>query len=222
MQPKRNLQKSLLASALLLSISNASIAGSNPYTVSAQAIADVSIIEVTPLSFGNRVDGNAGSTCTLLSLEPGDTDVNADLDFGAAGAGLTASSEGANWNAISGNCKTGGEASGVYEVAGEPGSTFSITLAAVDAGDFTFTPDYGCYVIWDDDFAVPATGTDSCGYLSSGTVAGVEIPATNADVEGDLNPGKARFSIGGTLTVVNDLTPNTGYNPTFDIVVAYD
>jgi len=222
MQPILRNKKTLVAAALLMSMSNASMAGSNPFTISAQAIADVKISEITPLSFGTKVDGNAGSTCTLLSLEPADDDVNADIDSdGVAADTIGTGNAGSNWDAISGNCKTGGEASGVYEVAGEQGMTFNITLAAVVDTDFTFTPDYGCYVIWGDDTGTTA-GDDSCGYLSTGTVSGIEINATGADTDADVNPGLSRFTVGGVLSITNDLTPNTSYNPTFDIIVAYD
>jgi hypothetical protein len=214
MQPKLNSKKSLVATALLLGMSNASVAEVANLNATASSIAQVAITQTTAMSFGTGVSPAAGSVCNLQATEPAATTVDANNTLDAN-----------FFDIVTGDCiDTTGVRSGVYQITGEPGLSYSISFTSgtgVD-GDYTFQPNFGCYV----DFDGVDNDTDTCSFLPSAGATGVTLP-TATDAANAANPGltagTAFITVGGRLTNgPTGLNPSQAYSVDFDIVVAYE
>jgi hypothetical protein len=229
MQPKLNTKKTLVAAALLSSLSNA-WAATEQYTVSASAIADVTISEDASLNFGEGVRVEVGQTCGLLATTPAEATIQADLD----GDGLATNTAGTNFDEIDATTDcidTGTVQSGVYTITGEANMPVQIVLAQLVETDYTFDPGNGCVVAYDNLGAHTGTAADdadTCYTLGIGTTTGIKTgdAVTTVDTNfgadvGAVN-GELVFTLGGTITAVNELSPDTTYNGTFDIVVTYE
>jgi hypothetical protein len=230
MQPKLNTKRTLVAAALLSSLSNA-WAATEQYTISASAIADVAISQDASLNFGTGVRVEAGQTCTLLATTPAETVIQADLD----GDGAATNTAGTNFDALDAgsDCVSSGTiSSGVYTITGEANMPVSIQLSVLTETDYTFTPGSGCVVAYDNlgdtTAGTNADDADTCYTLGVGTTTGIKTGDATTTVDTDYNAdvgavnGELVFTLGGTITAVNELSPDTLYTGTFDIVVTYE
>jgi hypothetical protein len=185
------------ATTLLLATSaNAAVFNAS---ASFRTIADISITENAALSFGTSISGKAGTTCTVLS------EVTAD----GAGTPPTSVDALAFPGDISGDGCVGttDAVNGDYTFTGAADSTVTVLMATVTDTDFSFAPS-GQYN--DQDAATDATVT----YFSDApfNVSLLGTSGTNGD---------GRLSVGGTLTIINDLTASTSYAIAYDISVVY-
>lgn len=227
MQPSLKNKKTLLAAALLMSMSNVSMAANEAFTITAQAIPDVSINFVQNLSFGTAVYVTSGGSCTLDALVPSEALIQADTQ----GTDDTISAAaGGNFGGVSGTgCvdgTTNNSQAGMYKIGGDPGALVALTLAPLVETAFTYTPSLGCYVLYDDDNVAGADAAgDPCNFLTVGTTNNLVIgDATTFDDHGEVD-GELVFSIGGTIDITNaatDLTAGQLYTGLFDIVVVYE
>lgn len=222
MQPLLTNKKTLIAAALMMSMSNASIAATQPFTVTAQAIPDVEIGFIQNLTFGTAVFITTGGNCSLDALAPSEAVIQSDTN----GDADAIDDAGANFGGISGSgCVDGtdnGSTAGVYEITGDPGASVSLTLAPLVETAFTYTPGQGCYVLYDGLATASDASGDPCIFLSTGVTNNIVI-GDSAD-EGVVS-GKVRFSLGGTLEITNagvDLVAGQAYPGSFDIVVVYE
>jgi hypothetical protein len=165
-------------------------------SASFRTIADISITEAASLSFGTSVSGKAGTTCTLTSV----------ITAGAAAA-LT------NVDAFAFPADVGGDGcngttdavNGDYLFTGAAGTTVTVLMATVTDTDFTFAP-AGQY-------------NDQAAALADVSTTYFSDAAFNVVLNGAAGTG--RLSVGGTLSIINDLTASTSYSVAYDVSVVY-
>lgn len=236
MQPNLNIKKSLLATALLLGISNASHAATGTYTVTAGTIQDVQIAQATgnTFTFGTGMYTTTGGTCSMDASNVAEAFLNVDLDGadGDSGGGFANLAAFQALNLTSGG--TGGcidkdeESYGLFVVTGEPDSFVTLTVSSASSTEFDFVPGNGCVPFYDGNL-----GGDVCAALTANTpITNLRIPgatessaAEAAGVGVQSVSGELQFTVGGTVTVTNggtDLTGGTAYSVTFPITVLYE
>lgn len=222
MQPILNSKKTLIASALALGVTNV-YAGTATFTITASTIPDVTIAEITPLTFGTAMRTTTGGSCTLDASLPAEATLNFDTD-----GDTTSDTAGAGYGELTGTgCINGGgngSQAGVYAITGSGGSTVAITLAPVVETAFTFTPGSGCVPSYDG-----ATTADPCIALNNGTTSNLLIPSSTTEGAATAPDtsvvDELSFSLGGTIAITNggvDLDANTAYSANFDITVVYE
>lgn len=236
MQPKLKINKTLVAAALLMGMSNASMAATDTYTASASTISQVQIEQLTAMSFGSAVPAAANTTCGLLALVPGEEDIPYDEATGTDDTydATEATQDATQWAALTADCSSldqGDAVPGIYKISGESGAVYDIVLTAGagdSSADFTFTPGFGCVV----DYATDTNNTadsEVCQFLGNTGVTSVQLMDANdatayAAFTGDtVEAGNSYIALGGTITVGSTgLTAGTAYTATFDITVAYE
>jgi hypothetical protein len=227
MQPLLTNKKTLLAAALMMSMSNASIAKTEPFTVTAQAIPDVDINLVQNVTFGTAIYTTTGGNCSLDGLVPSEAAIQSDTD----GDNATTTAAGGNFGGVSGTgcvtSTTNGSRAGIYEITGDAGALVSLTLSPLVETAFTYTPGLGCYVLYDDADFTNDADSDPCIFLSTGVTSNIVLGDTNGGSNPDPGEvdGAVRFSIGGVLNITNggvDLVAGQAYPGSFDIVVVYE
>jgi hypothetical protein len=213
MQPNKT-KISLIIGAMYLGVSGASYAASEPFIITATTIADVLITEDTPLDFGANVFVTTG-TCSMDASDPGE----ALLQVGSA-----ADTVAVGYGDLSGDaCIVGNTGTpGVYTVSGASGTEVNITLGGITTADFTFTPDSSAY---SDYTGVDDATADAIGALSDVTTTTDFLAADDEDdlaIVSNAVGGELVFTLGGTLTILQELTPETTYNAeTFTVSVTY-
>lgn len=211
MQPNKT-KISLILGALYLGVSGTSMAASEPFIITATTIEDVEIEETTPLSFGANIFITTGS-CTMDAAAPATVDLQ--IGKGADDAAV-------NYGLLSGDaCIAGATGTpGVYTVSGSAGSVVNITLGGITTADFTYVPDSSAYSSYDG-----TTGADSMGALSASATTTDTLAAADEDSAATTSHavgGELVFTLGGTLTILQDLTPETVYDTeTFLVTVTY-
>ena len=170
---------------------NAAVFNAN---ASFRTIADITITESAAFSFGTYISGKAGTTCTLLSEI---------TDAGAAPATVDAFAYPADVTG-DGCVGTDDASNGDYLLTGASSATVTILMATATETDFTFAP-AGQY---NDQHAATSVSTT---YFSDAPF-NVSLAVTT---------GLGRLSVGGTLTILNDLTASTSYAAAYDISVIY-
>jgi hypothetical protein len=210
MQPNKT-KISLIIGAMYLGVSGASMAASESFNITAETIADVVITEDTALDFGANIFTTAGD-CTMDASAPADvtmqvtraTPVVVDTDTHGALSGTS--------------CVTGAIATpGVYTVSGSGGSTVNITLGGITTAEFTFVPDSNAVSTYEGTAAL-----DDIGTLSTSTSTAVVLADTNDGGGATTTADELVFVLGGTLTILTDLTSETVYDAeTFTVNVIY-
>jgi len=114
-------KRTSMALALTLTLLSSAHAAVFNATGSFRTVADVTITEVTALSFGTAITGKGGTICTLTATAAG----------GSADATTTIASTG---------CAVGGGASGEYTLAGENNAVVNILVNEVLDTDYNFSP----------------------------------------------------------------------------------
>jgi len=211
----KTLAKPLLIGAMALTAVNTTNAATGTFAVGFTTVADVTIIEVQPLTFGTTMFITNGGTCVLDAATPLAATMQSDA---------TTALTGANFGNVSGSgCVTtaagvSGNQGGYYRLTGLSGADVKITINPATNADFTFTPNSGC--INDHDGASAAADSDSCLVFASG----VQITATLANAtETGLNQTDTQLmmAVGGTITINQALTSATVYTQNFTIVATY-
>lgn len=213
MQPNKT-KLALQIGAVILGAACASNVYADTFNLTVNTISDVSIDQVTPMSFGTSILTDGLVTCTLRGELPAPATVFSDGTW-AAGAGTDAPGALNGAGCISGN--TG--VPGVYTITGEPTLSVNITLnSEAQTDNFTFTPDSGCAVSYNND-ASTAVGDDLCVALTPGSAQAVNLPGA---VDGLATAGIGYFTVGGTIgTLAGGLTSDTPYTATFLVNVIY-
>jgi hypothetical protein len=231
MQPNKT-KLALQIGAVVLGALCASNSYADTFQAAITTIDDVEITERVELSFGSNMYTTAG-TCTILAAadsvalqQPGGVLMNYMNNAGT----LT---QGTNYGDLSGtSCVTGdaeGATAGVWDISGVQAGTVSILFSQVDQSDptlFEFSPDTGCYVNFNGDTTDDA---DSCDAFTVGNVITGAILAATAEDDasgagtgsGASVAGELSFTVGGTVTVLDDLVAETGYDLAFQIDVTY-
>ncbi|NVK23967.1 MAG: hypothetical protein HWE10_03480 [Gammaproteobacteria bacterium] len=207
MQPKFEMKKTLLASALILGLGNAFHASSETFNVSAGAIADVSVDPVagfTELNFGTGIKGQAiGSTCTMQAKSVVlDSTLLLDQNWDGTDDGDD------NW-AIGGTaCEAADSSDGIsaymLEIDGADTATVQVSIPNLVETGYTWVPGAeSCVTVFsgasDDD-------TDECtDFDGLNTISGVKMAVAdeNNDAADEYTAiaGKARLLLGGQLTI---------------------
>jgi hypothetical protein len=161
-------------------------------SASFRTIADISITEASALSFGTALTGKAGTLCNLTSIiTAAANNTTVDVIGAASGSGCS-STDGVN---------------GGYNLSGANSSTITLLLATVTdaSGDFSFAP-AGQY----NDLNAGVGADLSTAYFPDSPL-NVTLSAT----------GTGLLSVGGDLTIINELTSSTSYSVAYDISVIY-
>jgi hypothetical protein len=221
MQPSKN-KIALVTGALILGASSAANAVNESFNITATALPDVAITTVTPMNFNTSIFIDAGGTCLMNASVPGDVAANG-MQY--SNDGTTSS---ANYGDLSGDgCvnNTNGDATpGVYRIRGLEGAEVKVTISnSALGGDVTFSPNSGCIVTYGGSTAIDTCASFVPGSLTTKNLAGsVEdnsaavIAGGDASVAGDL-----LFTVGGTLSIINELVPNFAGTIAFDVQVTY-
>jgi len=226
------LKKKQLVQKVGLAIFGATLAlsaSADTFTASVTTIDDVSITPVQDLDFGSTIKTTVG-VCSMNALLPG----GILMEYQDVDGGAEDSLYGATTNTAGAACidALGSDTSvtpGVWRISGASGTGVNLLISQIAqaSADYTFNPDGGCYVKFDN--AKAAGDSDSCVTLIPGTV----VPKTVAklsngdeahtdDVEGIASiAGDLLFTVGGTITIVNALTAETDYPLTFQVDVTY-
>jgi hypothetical protein len=218
MQPSKN-KIALLTGALILGASSAANAVTEPFNITAKALPDVAITTVTPLNFNTSIFIDAGGTCLMNATFPGDLDTALMQYDGAVDAA-------ANYGDLTGdgcvNSATGSGTPGVYRVAGLEGSAIKITISnSATGGDVEFSPNSGCIVTYEG-----GALADTCDSFVPGVLANKKLAAGTEDVgtggtAGTSVSGQMMFTVGGTLSVINELAPNFADTIAYNVEVVY-
>ncbi|MDU0112956.1 hypothetical protein RT723_08095 [Psychrosphaera aquimarina] len=245
MQPKFKMKKTLVASALILGLGNAFVASADTYTITAQAVSDVTITQHaslgdSSLSFGDKIklNPNNNDTCILVAatnafetdllvnIDGNDTSDAADLVI-PAGTPLTDGAAAAHVPGEIADDSTGclGDAATgttvgshmVLEVDGVAGATVSVDIPDVVGTGWTYTAgDQTCVVDFDGTAAV-----DVCRDFDGVTsITGVGLSVGAGDTGGSVledNTGQTHILLGGVL--VFDGTPITAGAVSDSVVV---
>jgi hypothetical protein len=220
MQPSKN-KIALLTGALILGASSAANAVTEPFNITAKALPDVVITTVTPLNFNTSIFITAGGSCLMNATTPGDAST-ALMQYD--GATIAA----ANYGALTGDGCVNGIAGtgtpGVYRVAGLEGSAIKITINnSATGGDVEFSPNSGCIVTYEG-----GTVADTCDSFVPGVLANKKLALANANESpvtgsgvGLTTAGQMMFTVGGTLSVINELAPNFASTIAYNVEVVY-
>jgi hypothetical protein len=242
MQPILRNKKSLVAAALLMGMSNASMAATGTYTVTAGTIQDVIVEQVTgnTFTFGTGIYTTTGGTCSMDASVPNEALVNVDFN-GLDGAAVAAL--GANFtdettfrvadltSSATGGCIDKDEESyGLFVITGEPDAFVTLTIGSASSTEFDFTPGNGCVPFYDGTGAAADSG-DVCAAVNADVpITNLRIPDTgevNSTAESAFTEesGKLYFTVGGTIEITNggvDLTGGQAYSVDFPITVLYE
>lgn len=212
MQPNKT-KIALVIGALLLGASGASNAVQGSFDITIATIADLSVTEIQPLSFGSSVFTTGSAVCNIAGNDPLFSDVLAEDNTVIDGATSYLATDAT----LTGSGCAGSGRVGIYEVvtAGLADS-ISVTVNAVSNADFTFNPNSNCLPNY-----APGTALNACLIMAPG------VPNTGAQT-GSTTPGEGsidktlRFTVGGSLTTaVGGLAPATPYSDVFSIDVIY-
>jgi hypothetical protein len=218
MQPSKN-KIALLTGALILGASSAANAVTEPFNITAKALPDVAITTVTPLNYNTSIFIDAGGTCLMNASTPGDL-ATALMQYDGAVDGE------ANYGDLTGdgcvNSAAGAGTPGVYRVAGLEGSAIKITISnSATGGDVEFSPNSGCIVTYEG-----GALADTCDAFVPGVLANKKLAAGTEDVgtggtAGTSVSGQMMFTVGGTLSVINELAPNFADTIAYNVEVVY-
>jgi len=208
----RSLAKPLLFNAFVLATMTSSHAATGTFSVGFTTVADVTIIEVQPLTFGTTMFITNGGTCVLNAATPLAATMQSDA---------TTALTGANFGDVAGSgcvdtaAGVSGNQGGYYRLTGLSGADVKITINPATNADFTYTPDSGCV---NDHDGTAAADSDSCLVFASG----VQLTGTlaNATETGGVDT-QLMIAVGGTITINQALTPATVYTQNFTIDVIY-
>jgi hypothetical protein len=209
MQPNKT-KLALQIGAVVLGAACASNATADTFNLTVNTLADVTLQEVTPMTFGTSIKSDADGVCTMNAASPLLTDLNSD---GTAAA--------TNYGTLSGTgCVTGAPAGvpGVYTITGEPALEVNITVSdEVQIGNFTFSATNGCAIDYDQ-----STGDgDPCTPLVVGTPLPIDLPG-GLDANATGFYGIGYFTLGGTITVgTGGLPSDSLQTATFLVDVVY-
>jgi len=208
----RTIAKPLLFNVLVLTAMTSANAATGTFAVAFNTVADVSIIEVQPLSFGANMFITSGGVCTLNAATPLASTMQSDEST------LT----GNNYGDITGSgCVTtlagiNGNQGGYYRLTGVSGIAVKVTVNPATNADFGFVP-AGCINNHD---GTATANSDSCDIFASG----VQLSATLANSTEGGGSGvdtQLMLAVGGEITINQELTPGTAYTQNFTIDVTY-
>lgn len=200
----RNVLKKCLLSAALVFTPLTTTAVTTSFTLAFTTVQDLQIVENNPLTFGvANVFGKAATTCTLSTAVTAGSSastgviVNSDIEdsLNSGDGGCIAIAAG-----------TANNLSGVYEITGVAGQTANITVSSITGGtDFDFQP--SGFIVQNDstvDFSAPVS-------IIADNPVSITIGDGNSVV----------VVVGGVISILQDLTPNTPYSGSFDITATY-
>lgn len=212
---------SVVATAIL---STSSFAAQENLTGSFTTIVAVAInptateLEINGLQIGVNdtctLDAGDNSTATTylgdltMRLENPNTGPN------AAGTAVNTTTTGSSGCVLS---TSAGGNFGLYEISGAPGTDVNVTVVASSGGDISLVPK-GCVGNYVDG------GDDTCDAITTSvTPTTIRLADTTGGALGEGQPiaGTSLIALGGTVTVLNALTPGTPYPVDFQINVTY-
>lgn len=224
MQPNKT-KIALAIGALLLGASSASNAVTLDFPITAKTIPDVTISQVTPLSYGSSMFVTVGNSCLMQATVPGEA---ALMQYHDNTTGLAASAYGdiAGTGCVDG---TGTGTPGIYKISGLASTQVSITISGFSGTSFDFAPNSGCIVTYDNGASAVTSG-DTCdafvpGVLTTKQTAAAANEEGTTTPAGTTVPGEIVFTVGGTVTIGGtdavDLTPAFAYSEDFTVDVVY-
>lgn len=210
----KNLSKKLLVTALA-GVAFASTAAQtiNP-TVGFTTLPDITLNEIQAINFGNVLKLSQNATCTMaLGTDASGTDdhVFDAATIRAAAADVPAPSNAVTPGTYTDDCATGATGTGtpgLYEIVAEAGTDVTVILTGIDSTEL---------------------GYAAAGYgISAG---GGELPITDGgagqtfttptSATATSTAGVLRVAVGGTLTNLVKLDPDTSYSASLQIDVNY-
>ncbi|MBL4910883.1 MAG: hypothetical protein JKX78_12825 [Alteromonadaceae bacterium] len=209
----KSLVKSCFVGAIALSVMSSANAATGTFAVGFTTVADITITEVQPISFGTTMFITNAGTCTMNVATPLAVTMQAEL----------ASLSGSNFGNVAGSgCVTtaagaGGNQGGYFRLTGISGADVKVTINSASNADFGFVPS-GCAIDHD---GTAGANTDSCLAFTAGTPLTVTL--ANSTDAGGTNPvdKQLMLAVGGTITVNQALTSATVYTQNFTIVAIY-
>ena len=213
---KTNLTKSLIFCAVSLGTASSANATTGTFDVGFRTITDVTIVETQALNFGTTVLNTQGGNCTMTASAATVSETDSAID----GPGTTDDSAGQ----VSGTgCLTTlegvlGNQVGIYTLGGISGSDINVTVNEVIVTDFTFTPDTGCYSVYD---GAAASALDTCDAFFPGST--FTTPLADGTDAGDagVTDAELRVVVGGSIDITTTLSSNTNYTDQFTIDAIY-
>ena len=226
MQPNKT-KIALVLGVLFLGASGASNAVSTSFPITAKTIPDVTIVQVTPLSYGSNMFVTTGNSCLMQATVPGDVSGVMQYDDTAGVVAAAAYGDIAGTGCVDG---TGTGTPGVYKISGLAATQVSITISGFSGTSFDFAPNSGCIVTYDNGTGAANSG-DTCvafvpGVLATKNTAGPTVTEESTAVApGVTVAGDIIFTVGGTVTIGGtaavDLTPAFAYSEDFTVDVVY-
>jgi hypothetical protein len=207
MQPNKS-KLAITIGVLLFAASNSSIAATLTPNVLLTTRDDVTLSQVTPMTFGANLFTASGGTCAMNAGNPTEATAQAN----------NAALIGTNYGELTGSgCASGNIATpGVYSISGSTGADVTVTVTPDNThGDFTFASNSGCIVDYDG-----AAAGDACLALTSGG-SQITTLANTTDAVGTAVDAESIIVVGGTITTVNTLTQSTAYTDSFTVNVVY-
>jgi hypothetical protein len=209
MQPNKT-KIALVIGAMYLGVNNASYAATESFSITAETVADVTLLEVTEIDFGTNI-----FTTTGVCIMDADSPTSDLLQINATGAIAET-----NYGALTGGgCINGVATPGLYKITGAAGQNVNITLSGVTETDYTFEPD-GSVGSYQGTNADDAIGTLSFSGVNSFPLAGGDDENNGITVT-TAAAGELVFTLGGTLTVLAPIAANTSFTNTFAVNVVY-
>jgi hypothetical protein len=211
MQPNKT-KIALSIGVLFLGVSGTSNAATESFNISATTIADVGLVQVNGIDYGTNIFTSVGN-CILIGNEPADLQIDPSITSSALDNGTLSGTSCVNGDDLG----TPGE----YTVTGITATDVTISMTSISTADFTFTPlgaasGYGNATPAEDDdvrIAVSSSGPITARTAGAGDV--------NALIANNVVDQQLKIFLGGTLNVLQTLTPSTPYSGTFDLTVTY-
>lgn len=204
-----------LAVTTTVVLSTSVLAATVTGSVGFRTIKDVTVTETNSVNFGNSIVPLAGKTCSFAGFDTG-------LATGASKLAVPTSTAAID---IAGTgCTDGDDATpGYFTISGATGASIKITVNSSDAvafPDYTFTPavQYSAFPVG----GAANTSADNTNQIGTNifpdtttTVVLNDANVTNAD------DGQGTLFVGGTLSIVNDLSYDTSYSVDYVVDVTY-
>jgi hypothetical protein len=216
MQPNK-ITTALGLGVLCLGVSGTSNAVQGSFPITASTLADVGLVQNSPISFGTNVFTTAGN-CVLIGNDPSNADLQVDPVISGTDTNGTLSGTGCVGGAALGTA-------GQFTVTGISGADITVSMGSIpdtdNAGLWSFIPNRSVASGYGN--ATPTDSDDTFAAISSAAPVTLRLAATGDEdaLVGTVVDQELVIFLGGTLSVLQPLTANQAYTGSFDLTVTY-